>query len=118
MEWCLAAIIRNCARVRRANCRGKQCPTDAMSWQRHRARRERRAGLTLRLQGAEPLADYIARVALFRGLGVRVIQLTHNRHNLVGDGCMAPAQAGLSRYGYEVVERLNADKIVVDLAHG
>jgi membrane dipeptidase len=83
-----------------------------------RARRERRVGLILRFQGAEPLADDIDRIALFRGLGVRVIQLTHNRHNLVGDGAMAPEQAGLSRYGYEVVERLNAEKIVVDLAHG
>ena len=83
-----------------------------------RAHRERKVGLIFRFQGAEPLDDDIDRVALFRGLGVRVIQLTHNRHNLVGDGCTAPGQAGLSRYGHEVVERLNAEKIVVDLAHG
>jgi membrane dipeptidase len=47
-----------------------------------------------------------------------VIQLTHNRRNLVGDGCTEPGNAGLSRYGHEVVERLNAEKVVVDLAHG
>ena len=55
---------------------------------------------------------------MFRDLGVRVIQLTHNRRNLVGDGCTEPSQAGLSKFGYEVVERLNAEKVVVDLAHG
>jgi hypothetical protein len=49
---------------------------------------------------------------------VRVMQLTHNRRNLVGDGCMEPSAAGLSRFGYEVVAQLNAAKIVVDLAHG
>ncbi len=47
---------------------------------------------------------------MFRDLGVRVIQLTHNRRNLVGDGCTEPSQAGLSHFGYEVVERLNARK--------
>jgi membrane dipeptidase len=31
---------------------------------------------------------------------------------------MEPGNAGLSRYGHEVVERLNAEKIVIDLAHG
>jgi membrane dipeptidase len=55
---------------------------------------------------------------MFRALGVRVIQLTHNRRNLLGDGATEPSEAGLSRFGYDVVERLNAEKIVVDLAHG
>ena len=49
---------------------------------------------------------------------VRVIQLTHNRRNLVGDGCMEPGNAGLSNFGRQVAERLNAERIVVDVAHG
>jgi membrane dipeptidase len=83
-----------------------------------RANRERKVGLIFRFQGAEPLGEDSDRVPMFRELGVRVIQLTHNRRNLVGDGCTEPSQAGLSRFGYEVVERLNAEKVVVDLAHG
>ena len=83
-----------------------------------RANRERKVGLIFRFQGAEPLGEDSDRVPMFRDLGVRVIQLTHNRRNLVGDGCTEPSQAGLSRYGYEVVERLNTEKVVVDLAHG
>jgi membrane dipeptidase len=82
------------------------------------ANREKRVGLIFRFQGAEPLGEDSDRIAMFRDLGVRVIQLTHNRRNLVGDGCTEPSQAGLSRLGYEVVERLNAEKVVVDLAHG
>ena len=82
------------------------------------AHRERRAGIIMRFQGAEPLGEDSERIAMFRGLGVRVIQLTHNRRNLVGDGCMEPGNAGLSNFGHEVVARLNAEKIVVDLAHG
>lgn len=83
-----------------------------------RAKRGRRLGVVLRFQGAEPLGDQSDRVSLFRSLGVRVIQLTHQRRNRVGDGCMEPDDAGLSDFGRRVVERLNAEKVVVDLAHG
>ncbi|HEY0230562.1 MAG TPA: membrane dipeptidase [Dokdonella sp.] len=82
------------------------------------AQHERRVGIIPRFQGSEPLGEDAYRIALFRELGVRVIQLTHNRRNLVGDGCTEPGNAGLSRYGHEVVERLNSEKVVVDLAHG
>ncbi|MEP7044545.1 MAG: membrane dipeptidase [Dokdonella sp.] len=83
-----------------------------------RAHRDRRVGIIPRFQGCEPLGEDSERIVQFRQLGVRVIQLTHNRRNLVGDGCTEPGNAGLSRYGHEVVERLNAEKVVVDLAHG
>lgn len=83
-----------------------------------RAQRERKLGLVYGFQGAEPLGEDIERIPMFRERGLRVLQLTHNRRNLVGDGCMEPGNAGLSNFGRQVVERLNADKIVVDLAHG
>jgi membrane dipeptidase len=83
-----------------------------------RALHEHRLGLVYTFQGTESLGEDIDRIALFRARGVRVIQLTHNRRNLVGDGCMEPGNAGLSNFGRQVVERLNAEKIVVDLAHG
>ncbi|TXH75165.1 MAG: peptidase M19 [Lysobacteraceae bacterium] len=83
-----------------------------------RARREGKLGLIYGFQGTEPLGEDIERIPMFRARGVRVIQLTHNRRNLVGDGCMEPGDAGLSNYGRQVVDRLNAERIVVDLAHG
>jgi membrane dipeptidase len=83
-----------------------------------RARRERTLGLIHTFQGAEPLGEDIERIPMFRERGLRVLQLTHNRRNLVGDGCMEPGNAGLSNFGREVVKRLDAERIVVDLAHG
>jgi membrane dipeptidase len=83
-----------------------------------RARRERKLGLVHTFQGAEPLGEDIERIPMFRERGLRVLQLTHNRRNLVGDGCMEPGNAGLSNFGHEVVKRLDAERIVVDLAHG
>lgn len=83
-----------------------------------RAHRDHKLGTIFGFQGTEPLGEDLDRIALFRQRGVRVIQLTHNRRNLVGDGAMEPGNAGLSNFGHQVVERLNAEKIVVDLAHG
>jgi membrane dipeptidase len=81
-------------------------------------RRGERTGIILGFQGTEPLGEDVGRVQLFRDLGVRVIQLTHNRRNLVGDGCTEPGNAGLSNYGHAVIATLNEKKVVVDLAHG
>ena len=83
-----------------------------------RAEREDKVGVIFTFQGTEPLGEDADRIAQFREQGVRVIQLTHNRRNLIGDGCMEPGNAGLSNYGHQVVERLNTEKMVVDLAHG
>jgi membrane dipeptidase len=68
-----------------------------------RARSENKLGVIYTFQGAEPLGEDVDRVAMWRDLGVRVIQLTHNRRNLVGDGSLEPG---------------NEQKMVVDLAHG
>ena len=50
-------------------------------------------------------------------LGVRVIQPTYNRRNLLGDGCLEPANAGLSKAGVEAIEQMNELGILVDLSH-
>ena len=82
-----------------------------------RARESRRLGIIYGFQDATPLGDDPGRVELFSRFGVRVIQLTYNRRNLLGDGCLEPANAGLSRLGQEVVERMNALGVLVDLSH-
>jgi membrane dipeptidase len=48
---------------------------------------------------------------------VRVIQLTYNPANQLGGGSMAPETMGLTPFGREVVERLNAQRVMVDLSH-
>jgi membrane dipeptidase len=50
-------------------------------------------------------------------MGVRVIQLTYNRRNLVGDGCTERHPSGLSRFGTDLVHEMNDLGIVVDVSH-
>jgi len=53
----------------------------------------------------------------FQRFGVRIIQLTYNDRNILGDGCLEPANAGLSRYGRDVIAHMNELRMVVDLSH-
>jgi membrane dipeptidase len=82
-----------------------------------RAKESRRLGIIYGFQDATPLGDDPGRVELFSRFGVRIIQLTYNRRNLLGDGCLEPANAGLSRLGQQVVERMNELGVLVDLSH-
>lgn len=49
--------------------------------------------------------------------GVRVIQLTYNYRNSAGDGCSEKNQAGLSNYGFDLVEEMNKLGVLIDLSH-
>ena len=82
-----------------------------------RARREGKIGVIYGFQNAAMMGEDASRVAIFDDLGVRVIQLTYNIANQLGDGAMAPQNRGLTPFGREVVERLNAHRIMVDLSH-
>jgi membrane dipeptidase len=76
-----------------------------------------RTGLIYGLQDGVAFEDDIERLEALHWLGIRVIQPTYNRRNLLGDGCMEPADAGLSRAGIEAIARMNALGILIDLSH-
>lgn len=82
-----------------------------------RAKAENRIGLIYGFQNAAQVGDDLERIDIFADLGVRVIQLTYNPANHIGDGAMAPENRGLSPFGRLVIERLNANRIMVDLSH-
>jgi len=82
-----------------------------------RAKADRKIGLIYGFQNAAMMGDDAGRVDTFADMGVRVIQLTYNNANQLGDGSMAPQGRGLTPFGREVVERLNARRVMVDLSH-
>ena len=81
------------------------------------AKQTRRTGLVYALQDGVAFESDLSRLDALHRLGIRVIQPTYNRRNLLGDGCLEPANAGLSRAGLEAIERMNSLGIVVDLSH-
>ena len=56
-------------------------------------------------------------IDLYKALGVGVVQLAYNTKNRVGDGCEERTDAGISRFGIKLVERLNEAGIIVDCTH-
>ncbi len=81
------------------------------------AREAGQIGVIYGFQNTEMLGSHVDRIALFANLGVRVIQLTYNGRNAVGCGATVPDDTGLSGFGAEVVERLQAENVLVDLSH-
>jgi membrane dipeptidase len=73
--------------------------------------------IVLHFQGADPIEDNLDFLEIFHAGGLRVMQLTYNARNRLGDGCFEPGNAGLSKFGRAVVHRMEVLGIVVDLAH-
>lgn len=61
--------------------------------------------------------DILGWLETFHRFGFRVMHLTYNRRNFVGDGCTEPSNGGLSAFGYEVVELMNRLGILIDTPH-
>jgi membrane dipeptidase len=82
-----------------------------------RALRSETIGLIYYTQNATPLQDDAGRLQSLYDQGVRIIQLTYNTRNLLGDGCLERTNAGLSKFGLEVVARMNQMRMLVDVSH-
>ncbi|MBI3944381.1 MAG: membrane dipeptidase, partial [Armatimonadetes bacterium] len=61
--------------------------------------------------------EELSYIRVFFQLGVRMMHLTYNRRNLIGDGCGEPANGGLSDFGRAVVAEMNRVGVIVDVAH-
>jgi len=63
------------------------------------------------------LEEELRYIRVFFQLGCRMMHLTYNRRNMIGDGCAEPANAGLSDFGRAVVREMNRVGVMVDIAH-
>jgi membrane dipeptidase len=81
------------------------------------AKQSRCTGLIYGFQDGVAFETDLARLNELYRLGIRIVQPTYNRRNLLGDGCLEPANAGLSKAGVEAIERMNELGILVDLSH-
>ncbi|MHC4874532.1 MAG: dipeptidase [Planctomycetota bacterium] len=50
-------------------------------------------------------------------LGFRMMHLTYNRRNMIGDGCGESFDAGLSDFGKAAVSEMNRVGVIADVAH-
>jgi membrane dipeptidase len=73
-------------------------------------------GVPLR-QEWESVRDELRLISIFHELGIRMMHLTYNRRNPIGDGAGEPHDGGLSDFGREAVAEMNRKGVIVDVAH-
>jgi membrane dipeptidase len=87
------------------------------------AKRDNRHCLYLTGNGVPLAGDFMSvpeelrHIRLFYELGIRMMHVTYNRRNLLGDGCAEPANGGLSDLGRAAVAEMNRVGVIVDVAH-
>lgn len=82
-----------------------------------RAKADGRLALIYNTQDTALVGPALDRIALLKGLGIRVVQLTYNLRNLSGDGCLETANAGLSKLGRATIARIEKERLLLDLSH-
>jgi membrane dipeptidase len=83
----------------------------------HRAKAEGREAIILGPQDTEMIGVDLDLLGTFYDLGIRILQLTYQRQNLLGAGCGEKVDPGLSEKGRTFVEAMNELGIVVDVSH-
>ena len=82
-----------------------------------RAKAAGKLALVYNLQETMFFEDKLELISLFYELGVRHALLAYNVKNAVGDGCAERTDAGLSRWGIQVVQEMNRIGMLVCGTH-
>lgn len=83
-----------------------------------RAKAERKIAIFFHLQDTSLIGADLDRIAVLKGLGARIVQLTYNIRNLSGDGCLELGDVGISKLGRATIARIEQEKLLLDLSHG
>ena len=82
------------------------------------ARRSGRMAVFYLYQNTVQFGADLDRIDLFYRMGLRSCQITYNDRNLAGVGCRAEGDdGGLTEFGRELIDRMNAAGMLVDLSH-
>lgn len=80
--------------------------------------KENQLGTILTIEGGEVLEGELSNLRILYKLGVRLMTLTWNHRNEIGDGVMeTSAQGGLSMFGADVVKEMNRLGMIIDVSH-
>lgn len=63
------------------------------------------------------IPDELRYLKVFYHLGIRMMHLTYQRRNMIGDGCAETSNAGLSDFGRAVIAEMNRVGVIPDCAH-
>ena len=99
----------------------EEYPDVYMQVRRHadfaQCKRDGRMGIIYSFEQVSALDGKVDRIELFRGLGVRVMQLSYNKESPFGTGVMGDPKGRLTDLGRKAIEAMNAQGVALDLSH-
>jgi membrane dipeptidase len=120
VPWPIDDLPATFGRIREYYEIARRDPKVEIAWDAdviERCKREGKLAAILGCQNSRFLGTELANVEMFARLGLRVVQLTYNERNFAADGCLEPADAGVSFFGRQLIRELNERGLVLDLAH-
>ncbi len=81
------------------------------------AKKAEKIAILLGFEGAEPIESDLGNLRNFYRLGLREIQLTWNYRNNVGDGIDEERNAGLTKFGRQMIREMNRLGMLIDTSH-
>ena len=82
-----------------------------------RAKAEGRVGFILSSQTPTIIDDDLRLLRSLYEQGLRVMQMSYQKRNLLADGCGERADAGVSNFGLAAIQEMNRLGIAIDLSH-
>ncbi len=82
-----------------------------------RAKAEKKLGILFSFESADMFEGKLDRIETFRNLGVRVMQLSYNKHTAWASGVMENPPTGLTVEGKKAVAKMNEVGVAIDISH-
>lgn len=82
-----------------------------------KARVQGKKAIVMTFQNPHPMENSLNKLRVFYELGLRVMQMTYNKSNYIGTGCVETFDRGLTDFGCEVLKKMNEWGIVADISH-
>lgn len=79
--------------------------------------KENEIGSFLTLEGVSSIGNDLDKLEYLLDAGILSVGLTWNPANLAADGVGEPRGGGLTKFGFEIVKRLNERKVFTDVSH-
>jgi membrane dipeptidase len=83
----------------------------------HGAKRAGGTGFILSSQSPTPIENDLRLLGALYEMGLRVMEMSYQKRNLLADGCGESNDAGLSNFGKDAVREMNRLGVAIDLSH-
>lgn len=80
-------------------------------------RREGKLGIIIGFQSTEMFEGRLNAVEELAAAGMRIAQVSYNGAGLLGNGCLAPSDGGLTETGRHAIGRFNRSGVLIDVSH-